>query len=127
MAEPKQNEVSRPHKVGARELRGNLIGFLRQARHGATFLITSRDQVLRDVRNIYRVRAALLELIAADVACHAPDNGIEQLRRFVSQMRAAYKAGDFDSYVWANVAFHGGLPPGPADKWVTSKGSGKSP
>ncbi len=61
---------------------------------------------LQDVRNIYRVRAALLELIASDVARSAPDSGIKQLRRFVTQMQAAYKAGDLDSYIWANVAFH---------------------
>ena len=33
-----------------REFRADLTGFLRQARHGTTFLITSRDQVLAEVR-----------------------------------------------------------------------------
>ena len=39
-----------PKRVGVREFRGNLSGFLRQARLGGSFLIMSRDQVLAEVR-----------------------------------------------------------------------------
>lgn len=51
MAEPEQNrKAPRPRRVGVREFRANLAGFLRQARQGASFLVTSRDQVLAEVR-----------------------------------------------------------------------------
>ncbi len=38
-----------PQRVGVREFRGNLTGFLRQARQGRSFLIMSRDRVLAEV------------------------------------------------------------------------------
>ena len=38
-----------PQRVGVREFRGKLTGFLRQARQGRSFLIMSRDQVLAEV------------------------------------------------------------------------------
>ncbi len=51
MAEREQARVSPAHqRVGVREFRGNLTGFLRQARLGTTFLITSHDQVLAEIR-----------------------------------------------------------------------------
>ena len=37
-------------KVGVRELRGNLSGFLRQARQGTSFLVMSHDEVVAEVR-----------------------------------------------------------------------------
>jgi antitoxin (DNA-binding transcriptional repressor) of toxin-antitoxin stability system len=37
-------------RVGVREFRGNLSGYLRQVRHGSTFLVMSHDQVLAEVR-----------------------------------------------------------------------------
>lgn len=36
-------------KVGVREFRGNLTRFLRQAKQGATILITSRDEVVAEI------------------------------------------------------------------------------
>jgi len=51
MARQKQDDkVPQPQRVGVREFRGNLSGFLRQARLGGSFLIMSRDQVLAEVR-----------------------------------------------------------------------------
>jgi antitoxin (DNA-binding transcriptional repressor) of toxin-antitoxin stability system len=51
MAQRKQDKpVPQPQRVGVREFRGNLSGFLRQARLGGSFLIMSRDQVLAEVR-----------------------------------------------------------------------------
>lgn len=50
MTQPEQKRrVPQPQRVGVREFRGNLTGFLRQARHGASFLITSHDQVLAEI------------------------------------------------------------------------------
>jgi antitoxin (DNA-binding transcriptional repressor) of toxin-antitoxin stability system len=39
-----------PQRVGVREFRGNLTGFLRQARQGNSFLVMSHDQVLAEIR-----------------------------------------------------------------------------
>ena len=33
-------------RVGVREFRGNFSGFMRQVRHGASFIVTSRDDVV---------------------------------------------------------------------------------
>ena len=38
-----------PQRIGVREFRGNLTGFLRQARQGRSFLVMSHDQVLAEV------------------------------------------------------------------------------
>jgi antitoxin (DNA-binding transcriptional repressor) of toxin-antitoxin stability system len=50
MAELQQNDLERPRQVGVREFRGNMSGFLRQARHGASFLITSHGEVIAEIR-----------------------------------------------------------------------------
>ena len=54
MPHPEQDKQGKsakpPQRVGVREFRGNLSGFLRQARLGGSFLIMSRDQVLAEVR-----------------------------------------------------------------------------
>ncbi len=39
-----------PKRIGVREFRGNLTGYLRQARQGASFLVMSHDQVLAEIR-----------------------------------------------------------------------------
>jgi antitoxin (DNA-binding transcriptional repressor) of toxin-antitoxin stability system len=39
-----------PRKIGVREFRGNLTGFLRLVRQGASFLITSHDEVVAEIR-----------------------------------------------------------------------------
>ncbi len=51
MADPERDEKARePRRVGMREFRGNLAGFLRQTRQGASFLVMSHDQVLAEIR-----------------------------------------------------------------------------
>jgi antitoxin (DNA-binding transcriptional repressor) of toxin-antitoxin stability system len=50
MAAPEQSESSAPYRVGVREFRANLTGFLRQARRGKSFLITSHDEVIAEIR-----------------------------------------------------------------------------
>lgn len=42
----KGNEI----RVGVRELRGNLTRYLREARHGASILVTSHDVVIAEIR-----------------------------------------------------------------------------
>jgi antitoxin (DNA-binding transcriptional repressor) of toxin-antitoxin stability system len=44
------DKATEPRRVGVREFRGNLTGFLRQARLGTSFLVMSHDQVLAEVR-----------------------------------------------------------------------------
>ncbi|WP_203074130.1 type II toxin-antitoxin system Phd/YefM family antitoxin [Falsiroseomonas ponticola] len=39
-----------PRRVGVRELRDNLTGFLREAREGKAILVTSHDQVVAELR-----------------------------------------------------------------------------
>ncbi len=39
-----------PRQVGVREFRGNLTAFLRQARLGASFLVTPHGEVLAEIR-----------------------------------------------------------------------------
>jgi DNA-binding GntR family transcriptional regulator len=59
-----------------------------------------------EVREIYRVRAALLELIAGDVARTVSDEDVASLAALVDAMTRAYERRDLSGYVWANVAFH---------------------
>jgi antitoxin (DNA-binding transcriptional repressor) of toxin-antitoxin stability system len=39
-----------PEKVGVREFRENMTGFLRQGRQGTSILITSHDEVVAELR-----------------------------------------------------------------------------
>ena len=51
MAQTQQGgQATPPQRVGVREFRGNLSGYLRQAREGGSFLIVSHDQVVAEVR-----------------------------------------------------------------------------
>ena len=49
MSEPDGGKKGGTRRVGVREFRGNLAGFLRQARHGSSFLVMSRDDVLAEI------------------------------------------------------------------------------
>ena len=46
MAEQKQVPPPPMKRVGVREFRGNFSGFMRQVRHGSSFIVTSRDEVV---------------------------------------------------------------------------------
>ncbi len=48
MAQSANKEV--PQQVGVREFRGNMTGYLRQARLGESFLITSHGEVIAELR-----------------------------------------------------------------------------
>ncbi len=50
MAKPDQENQPPSRRIGVREFRGDLTGFLRQVSHGTSFLITSRDQVVAELR-----------------------------------------------------------------------------
>lgn len=51
MRQTEEGEVAAPpQRVGVREFRSILTGFLRQARQGHSFLVMSHDQVLAEVR-----------------------------------------------------------------------------
>ena len=45
----KQDNPAAPLRIGVREFRGNMTDFLRQARSGASFLITSHDEVVAEL------------------------------------------------------------------------------
>jgi len=59
-----------------------------------------------EVREIYRARAALFELIATDVARSASADAIAMLRATLSEMEHACRNADLNGYVWANVDFY---------------------
>jgi len=59
-----------------------------------------------EIREIYRVRGALLGMIAGEVAEHRTETGIAELRAIFGTMESAAECGRRDSYFWANVAFH---------------------
>jgi antitoxin (DNA-binding transcriptional repressor) of toxin-antitoxin stability system len=46
MPEPDQTTPAPLRRVGVRELRANMTGLLRQARHGSSILITSHGEVV---------------------------------------------------------------------------------
>jgi DNA-binding GntR family transcriptional regulator len=61
---------------------------------------------LEEIAEIYVARAALLEIVAANVASHASDAQLEELRGIVERMEAASRSADLDTYLWLNIAFH---------------------
>ena len=64
------------------------------------------DLSISEIREVYRVRAAMLGLIAAEVARLATDADIAELRTLLSDMERTASAADRDGYYWANVGFH---------------------
>jgi DNA-binding GntR family transcriptional regulator len=61
---------------------------------------------IKEIRDIYRVRANLLELIAGDIARDVSLDDIRTLQPIVRLMETASKAGDVNAYFWANIDFH---------------------
>lgn len=59
-----------------------------------------------EIAEIYIARAALLEIVAANVARSASDAQLAELREIVERMAAASRAGDLATYLWSNIAFH---------------------
>lgn len=59
---------------------------------------------LENIREIYRVRAALFEAVAIEVVEKASDAEMGRLRELLEAMRAV--RGDLTGYMWANVEFY---------------------
>jgi DNA-binding GntR family transcriptional regulator len=64
------------------------------------------DLTIKEIRDIYKVRANLLELIAADIARDASPSEIETLEPMLGAMEEASELGDVGAFFWANVDFH---------------------
>lgn len=60
----------------------------------------------RQVAEIYRLRAHLHALVAAQVASVATPADLELLAAALERMAAAQREHDVDAYFWSNVAFH---------------------
>jgi len=61
---------------------------------------------ISEVREIYRARIALFEIIAADLAARATAADIRILAEVLDRMRAAVASGDVRRYIWLTVEFH---------------------
>ena len=73
-------------RVGVRELRGNLSGFLRQARCGASFLVVSHDEVVAEIhppaasfRRARKPGALRGKIWLAEDSEHTPDDLIDSM------------------------------------------------
>jgi antitoxin (DNA-binding transcriptional repressor) of toxin-antitoxin stability system len=74
MVQPQKDKQVR---VGVRELRANLSGLLRQARHGTSVLVMSRNEVIAEIR---------------------PPSGAERPRRMPGMLKGKIRmAQDFDT------------------------------
>lgn len=59
-----------------------------------------------EIREIYRVRAAMLGLVASEACEHASAAELAELRVLVTDMQEAATGAERDRYYWANVRFH---------------------
>jgi DNA-binding GntR family transcriptional regulator len=59
---------------------------------------------LPEIREIYQIRAAMLALMAEEIAKSRMGAGV--LRQILADMEKAANANDRDGYFWSNVAFH---------------------
>lgn len=59
-----------------------------------------------EIREIYRARAVLFEMIALDVARTLSADGLARLRALFGEMETAFRSGDLNGFVWANVDFY---------------------
>lgn len=59
-----------------------------------------------EIREIYRVRAAMLGLVASEASERASVEGLVALRAILKQMQVAAENGDLQGYYWGNVRFH---------------------
>ncbi len=78
MSQATQDKDVPPVRVGIREFRGNMTDYLRQVRDGASFLITSRDEVVAELH---------------------PPSSPKPPRRLLGAMRGQiWMADDFDAW-----------------------------
>ncbi len=64
------------------------------------------DHTREEIREIYRVRAAMLGLCASEACEHASAEEVTELRAIVTLMQTAARTGDREGYYWGNVRFH---------------------
>ncbi len=60
---------------------------------------------LREVREIYQVRAHLYVLVSELIVSQATDEAIHSLRPYLTRLEEAAIAGDRDAYFWGNLSF----------------------
>lgn len=60
---------------------------------------------LREVREIYQVRAHLYVLVSELIVAQAADEAIHSLRPYLARLEEAAIAGDRDAYFWGNLSF----------------------
>lgn len=60
---------------------------------------------IKEVRDIYQVRANLYGLVAELIVSSATDEDIHSLKEFLEPMNSAMLANDLDTYFWLNVDF----------------------
>lgn len=58
-----------------------------------------------EVRDMYRVRAHLYQMVSHQVVEQAADDELDQLDEVQDRLRAAAVTGDVDGYFWTNVEF----------------------
>jgi DNA-binding GntR family transcriptional regulator len=61
---------------------------------------------IEEIREIYRTRTVLFELMATDLARRATDEDIAVLRAILERMKHAVELGDVAAYAWLSVEFH---------------------
>ena len=61
---------------------------------------------IQTIREIYRTRASILELVADDVTQNASDEELDNLAKIIDSMARASRHRDRRAYIWANIAFH---------------------
>lgn len=59
-----------------------------------------------EIRELYRVRAAMLGLCASEACAHASAEELAELHGIATQMETAATTGDREGYYWGNVRFH---------------------
>jgi DNA-binding GntR family transcriptional regulator len=60
---------------------------------------------LKEVQELYQLRAMLYAQVSMEIVSHATDEDIETLWNAHRPLAAAAARGDVDAYFWANVAF----------------------
>jgi DNA-binding GntR family transcriptional regulator len=65
-----------------------------------------RELTPHDIRNLYRLRAALLDLLMPDVVRHVSDADLEMLAGLDARFQAAARGHDGPAAMAANEAFH---------------------
>lgn len=61
---------------------------------------------LKDISNIYTLRAKLYAIVADLVVVNASEAQVQRLERIIQAMRSAFAKDDIDRYFWTNVLFH---------------------